>query len=709
MTFLNPLLLLGLAAAAIPLIIHLFNFRRPRRVQFSSLAFLYELKKSTMQRVRVKQWLLLALRTLAIACLAIAFARPTMDGALADLMGSTGRTSTALVLDHSTSMTLRDGSGAYLEQAKTIATELISDFESGDEFLLVPQPTSSASIISYQNASSAQEAIQALEPEEGSSTLFQSIQLAASELAGQSNVNRVLYVVSDFQYSTFSDTTKLDIPDDVRLVLLPVGTDGRGNLVVTEVSVLSQIIAEGQPVRVEARFMNYGEEDVNGLVASVFLGDARVGQSTLDIPAGTSASAIFVVTPRQTGWLSGRVEIEDNQFLYDNARLFTLFVPEERKLLVVEGNRATKEYLRLGLSENLTSSTVRFNTDEIAETALSGASLGSYDSIILNGISSLSTGGRSALAAYVSGGGGLLIFPSDDFPLADINAFFQELGAGRVTSAGALSENGLTVGVFESVDTEHVLFEGMFEPDPTGKTPKLEQPVIYRSITYQPATNSGSEQTIISLSGGAPFLQEVRAGQGSVLLFSVDSGVKWSDLPVRGLFLPLLYRSLYYLSASGSVSGESMQVEGTMQLRLAGISGDDTILIRDESGVELIPDQRAVQGAKVAELGGAFYIPGIYSVVVGNEEVRRIVVHPSILESNLALLDPEEAVAHIAQTSQKEAVAMNLSLIGGAPLVDQLQTAKSGVELWNVFLGLALLFLILEMLVSKHWRPESAF
>ncbi len=82
MTFLNPLLLLGLFVAAIPLIIHLFNFRRPRRVDFSSLAFLKELQKSTMQRVRIKQLLLLALRMLALACLAMAFARPTLTGAL---------------------------------------------------------------------------------------------------------------------------------------------------------------------------------------------------------------------------------------------------------------------------------------------------------------------------------------------------------------------------------------------------------------------------------------------------------------------------------------------------------------------------------------------------------------------------------------------------------------------------------------------------
>jgi hypothetical protein len=706
MTFLNPLLLIGLAAAAIPLIIHLFNFRRPRRVEFSSLAFLNELKKSTMQRVRVKQWLLLALRTLAIAALALAFARPTLEGAMAGFFGGNGRTTTALVLDHSTSMTLRDGSGAYLDQAKVIANELLADFETGDEVILVAEPANASSMVSYQNASAAREAIQELEPQEGSGLLSDAIRRAAAELDKQANLNRILYVVSDFQSSTFADSTDLQLPENVRLVLVPVGTDGRGNIAVTDAKIISQIVTEGQPVRLEALLTNYGDEDANGVVVSVFIENERVGQATLDIPAGTGASARLVITPRQTGWLSGRVEIEDNQFLYDNARRFTMLVPEQRNLLVVQGNGAPRNYLSLGLSDDLASGSVRFKTDEIAENALAGAELGAYDAVILNGVSSFSTGEQSSLSAYVNGGGGLLVFPSDDLQTDEYNRFLEGLGAGRVAPEPISSEEGLTVGVFDRVDTDHALFEGMFEPDPTGATPQLEQPVIYRAIRYQPGP--GSEQTVIGMTGGLPFLQEIRSGQGSVLLFGVDAGVVWSDFPVRGLFLPLLYRSLYYLSATGSVSGESFPVESALQLRLAGVTGAETIMVRDESGLEMIPEQRSVQGAKVAELGGSFFIPGTYSILVNGNVLRRIAVHPSSRESDLTLMDPEDAVSRLSEATGQDVAVMNLSMTGGDQLDEQLRAARTGVELWNVFLGLALIFLLLEMFVSKHWRPESA-
>src|SRR5690625_5166287 len=101
MTFLNPLALLALAAAAIPLVVHLFNFRRPRRIDFSSIEFLRTVEKSTMQRVRVQEWLLLLLRTLAVACLVLSFARPILSGGDAASVVQRGRHATAIVIDAS--------------------------------------------------------------------------------------------------------------------------------------------------------------------------------------------------------------------------------------------------------------------------------------------------------------------------------------------------------------------------------------------------------------------------------------------------------------------------------------------------------------------------------------------------------------------------------------------------------------------------------
>jgi hypothetical protein len=135
--FLNPLFLFGLAAAAIPVLIHLFTRRKPREVRFPSLEFLAEVNQSEIRRLRLKQWLLLALRTLAVALLAMAMARPSMKGGAAG-HGSAASTLIALV-DVSGSMGAPDAEGRPLTAtARRVVESLLATLGPADELLLVP-------------------------------------------------------------------------------------------------------------------------------------------------------------------------------------------------------------------------------------------------------------------------------------------------------------------------------------------------------------------------------------------------------------------------------------------------------------------------------------------------------------------------------------------------------------------------------------------
>ncbi len=423
MTFLNPLLLFGLAAAAIPLIIHLFNFRRPRRVAFSSLVFLHELKKSTMQRVRVKQWLLLLLRTLAIAALVVAFARPTLTGPLAASLGGSGSTTTVLVVDRSASMTLRDGGGSYQDQVRMLAEALLQQAEPGDEILLLPVPADAYRPTFHKSTASAVAALEDLETGTGHETLASGIRRASELIRDRPTVNREIFVLSDFQETAVSDSLAADVPEDTRILLVPVGTDGRGNVAVSDVRVLSQIVSDGQPVRFEALITNHGREDVRGLVVSLVLDGQRIAQSTVDIPADAQTSTQLTASPRGTGWLSGRVELEDNRYLFDNARDVALQVPEERRLLLVEGSGAETRYLRLVLSSELSEGSGRFVTQRIPETSLASTALGAFDAVILAGVQTLSSGERAAIEQYIEGGGGVLFLPAMACPWTTTTRF----------------------------------------------------------------------------------------------------------------------------------------------------------------------------------------------------------------------------------------------------------------------------------------------
>jgi len=701
MTFLNPLFLLGLVAAGIPLVIHLFNFRRPRRIEFSSLAFLHELQKSTMQRVRIKQWLLLALRTLAIAALVMSFARPTLEGGLADLVG-TGRASVAIVIDNSMSMTLRDAGGSYMEQARSVAAALVGDLDGEDEVFILPTAsTSAASPLPLRPGSEALAAINAVGVSPASHATSSALARAAELLEGRDVPNRVIYVISDLQASTFRDAGDDAAVRDVPTVLVPVGGQEQPNLAVSDAQVLSRIVAPGEPLRVRATLTNHGPSPQTGILVSAYLGGQRMAQQSVDIPPGGSADVDMSLTPQQTGFLGGRRIIDDALYEPDNARLFSVLVPEVRRVLLVgSGTR----YLELALSRELAGGGFRFDVEQIAEDQLAVTPLGPFNAVVLSGVTDVSTAERDALARYVRDGGGLVVFPGDAQDIADWNALLSQLGGGRVDPpVGA--PHGVPAATFDRVFSEHVLFEGLFTRQDGDEPVRLEQPVIFRYVPYAPG--GASEQTIVSLTAGTPFLQEIRHGQGIVLFYAVESGIDWSDFPVRGLFLPLIYRSLYHVSSTGAVMASAVTSGGQLQLRLANAEGNDPIVLRSDAGMEQIPPQRMLPGAVLVDVNGTLVTPGLYDVVQSGRTLRQIVVEPDAAESDLEVLGEDDARAGLEAVVRPVSV---LELAADAPdaLAEGVRQARAGLELWNVFLGLALLFLLAEMVVASQWRPESA-
>ncbi len=707
MTFLNPLILFGLIAAAIPLIIHLFNFRRPRKVDFSSLAFLKELQQTTMQRVQIKQWLLLLLRTLALASLILAFARPTLTSNVAATFGGRANSSVAVILDNSLSMTLRDGNGEYLAQARELADAVIQQMEPGDEvFVLSSEGETAAGTAPFNSRGSAQEAVADIEAMPATSSTVRSLMKGSDLLSRASNLNREIYFFSDFQRSTLLDSVGAELPGSARVVLVPVGDRRFANVAVTGVRVLSRIIEVSQPVRIEATLVNYGQERIEDYLAGLFLEGERVAQGTADLEPGAPATVVFTVTPQRRGWLSGLVQTEDDAFPYDNERFFTLNVPEQRRLLVVRGEEQRTDYVELALSPKLTGGRVALEVETVPESALASKNLGAYDAVVLVGPRSLSSGEVASLARYVEEGGGLLFFPGPAAQAEDYNALFAGLGAGRFSGFSGNLGSGAATASFDRVDLEHPLFEGVFGgTGQPGSDLNVERPDLYYAMNYTPG--SGTEQTLIQMSNGFPFLQEIRHGQGSAFVLAVAPDARWSDFPVRGLFIPLLYRSIYYLSSTESVAGEQFLVGKPAELRVTGVSESQTLRLVSPGGEEITPEQRGLFGAILMTFGADIRTPGVYDVRAGDRLVRRVAFNMDQRESNLQTYSGQEAQAALAEATDADVRVMDAGRDGAARIMQEIKESRSGVELWNVFLLLALIFLAAEMVVARQWRPES--
>ena len=676
MIFVNPLVLIGLVAAVIPLLVHLFHFRRPRKLDYSSIALLRSIQRTTMQRVRIRNWLLLLLRTLALCALIFVFARPTLTGiSNAQFLGH-ARVSMVLALDASPSMMQRDSDGIRLTQAKSMAESIMATADPDDEVFVLSQDAQYLQPVSE---------LADLQPIYTTRTAYQTIYQATTLLHQEATyLNKVVYYLGDLQKTTLTDSVPTPIHETTSIVLIPVGApESTPNVGITNVLVTSRIIDLGAPVTVEATVVNHGTSPIDDYAVSLYLEDRHVAQTSAMLPPDVSVRVRLQGTPETRGWMAGTVVIEDDSFEADNQRHFTLYVPERRDILIVHGTLAQTKHVELALS--VREEPRSLYTTAIPQSGLAAAPLSQYSAIMLVGLDGLSSGEILKLDQYVQTGGGLLLFPgSNPDP---VNTLLDAFGAGHVTIQ--TMETSL-----ESADFEHPLFEGIFTVSESSY--RMESVRISRAAHYRP--RAGAEQTLMAGLGGIPLLQEIQYGRGRILFLAVAPELSWSDLPVRGLFVPLMYRTAHYLSAGGSVQGEQALVGRNVTIRLPATQEEITIKLPD--GTELMAAQRQVFDASVIEFQADS--PGISQVLVKQNTAHLISIGLDPRESHLSYATPDEAGNRLS--AALETTVDRVSADSRQELPTAVAQARTGLELWRHFLALGLILLSAEMLLAARWR-----
>jgi len=678
MIFVNPLVLIGLVAAALPLLVHLFNFRRPKKLDYSSLALLQSLQRTTMQRIRIRNWLLLVLRTLALCALVLVFARPTLIGTSGVPFLGRANVSAVLAPDASLSMMQRDADGTRFAQAKAAVQSIVESMDSRDEVFIMRQNASNLESVNI---------LEDLNPGYGTRSAASIIRQAATLVTREAtHFNKMVYYLGDLQETTLTDSVQTPLEQDVRVMLIPVGTaETRPNAGIADVRVMSRIIDPGVPVAIEATIVNYGNAPIEDYAVSLYLEDRRVAQTSIRLAPGVPVRTLLRGVPETRGWIAGYVMIEDDGFIEDNQRYFSFNVPERQDILMVHGDAAETMHLDLALSLRDESSGLRIT--KISQNELAAASFSQYAAIFLVGPDELSSGEVAKLDRYVQNGGGLLIFPGID--LNPVNTLLATYGAGRVT----IHESETSI---ESADFEHPLFEGVFTA--SERADRLESVRVYRAARYEPG--AGAEQTLITLWGDMPLLQDIPHDQGRILFLSVAPVTSWSDLPVRGLFVPLMYRAAQYLSAAGSVQGEQLLTGHKANFRIPATQGQITLEMPDNT--KQIPVQRQVFGANLIEFESDS--PGIIRILVDGFPVRLVTAGLNPDESRLSYVNPTEARDQLTETLGVPVQVLQVDSREEVPAA--ISEARTGLELWRYFLVLGLILLAAEMLLAARWQTR---
>lgn len=692
MTFLNPAVLIGLLAAAIPVIIHLLNLRKLKKIEFSTLAFLKELQKNKIRKIKIKQWLLLALRVLIILFIVMAFARPALRGLSIAGTTSAAKTSAVFILDNSFSMSVLGQNGSYLNQAKDIIRKILEQLKEGDEAAIILSGEINQNVNLSSDFNQLFNQLNQSEVSFIKGDLHKSLTLAAELVNKSNNFNREIYVLSDFQKNIFpKDEIKTDLSqllnENVKVYSFPLAEKKVFNLAIDDLKSANQIFEKDKPVTFNISIGNYSEQNVQNGVISVFVNQKRAAQKSFDVEAGKSVSIDVDAVPDAAGFIDISAEIESDDIEQDNKRFLSLFIPEKISCLIISDDNSSSKFLKLALQ---TVGQQKLKIDERNSNQIGGTQLKNYDIVFLYS-DNLSSSDK--FLQYLNDGGSLLIIPPVSTDINKINNLLKAFNLPTANGfAGKQNDRNLSV-QFDKIDFNHPVFLNLFKKE---DKKNVESPQINYFLKL---TTQGKGSGIITLTDGSPFLSEYKSGKGKIFLFNTAHDLSWGNFPLKTIYAPLLVKSLFYLSQKENQQ-ENVIAGNPITIDLNRINLSQLKIVKPDSLSEIINVNFGSQ--RFFEFKNT-NLAGFYKIYSDNQLVDNIAVNFDKSESNPVYADENDFNKYIELLNFKgKLIHINKDINP----IEAINQARFGSELWRIFLLIAILLAILEMTIARNVRKE---
>lgn len=593
-------------AVAVPIVIHLLFRQRTRNVLIGSVRFLHQVVKEHRRRRRVRQWILLALRMLAVLLLALLFARPYWDES--QRLGL--EQELVLLIDRSASM---QASGSQSEtsfhRAIAKAKEELTHLDDN-----VVVHVALCDSVAIQEISVEQ--LTAAVPSEAATDFGLGLAWARDILAASARSNRQIVLLTDLQRTGVPRARMTPLPEGIDLAIRDVGEGLPRNVAVESAEAIRTEIRSDNPVTIRAILRNHGPLPVRGLQVKCELEDAKHAKLSstrpTDIGARTSVVLDFPMKIEQDGLYRGRVFVDLNDALtLDNQRWLAFEARHPDRVLLVDGQEGRSTFgnetyfletaLRIQTEE--TSGVMRsFEPDRLVWEAGEGfPRLDGYRAIVLANVRRLSAVDGERLNAYVRGGGNLLIFAGDQVtpdslgPLTD-----HALLPGKISASTV--EGRLRI---DQWDKQHPALACFADP----------QQGDLRRVEFQkllPLENPVASARTLLQTGGKIAAAELQAGKGRCIYVGATADRDWTDLPRTPMYVPLMRQLLAYLTdqlAERSAVTETLVTKSNNKSGIAPVTAEEgrwvvTNLDPRESALDRISSEQLLKLAGVTNTKG---------------------------------------------------------------------------------------------------------
>jgi hypothetical protein len=676
MQFLFPAFLFALATLAIPVIIHLFYFRRYKKVYFTNVRFLREVKDETSARSKLRNLLVLLMRMLAIAMLVFAFAQPFLPAG-ADV--EQGNKDVSVYIDNSFSMGALSQDVPLLEVAKSRARGIVSAYSADDRFQILTNDLEGR----HQRLVSQDEALDFID-EISLSPAVRTLDLILvrqeQTLNLGSNENKAAYWVSDFQ----KNMGAWEAPKDsaLQLNLAPLQAVQARNISIDSVWLEAPVPMLNQPNRLIVQVRNWTNEEAENVRLTLRHEGQTMPVGSLEIPPRSAIQDTISMQLQRTGWHEAELKIEDYPIQFDDQYFMSLYVAQEIRVAIINES-IENDFLTAAFN-----SISYFRPDNLLSRNLDYSRLPEYQFIVLNELPELSSGLAFALRQYAENGGNILLFPSAAASLESYNAF---LGA---FPANPFLGFDRTERIAGQVNMEEFIFRNVFE----NRSANLRLPTTLGNFTWN-RSGAAAEETLLSYRDGSSFLAKYQIDRGHLYVCAAPVSETYNNL-IRNaeIFIPMLYKMAISSGRGQKIAytiGEDEAISADVP-----VLGSELIYQMEGGAAAFIPQQRITGSRLLISVSNEITEAGVYRLKKNADEepLALFAFNFNRKESDLDFYTTAELKAMAgpgASVIEADAKASFETLIG---------ERNRGVALWRWCLILALLFLAIEQLLLRFWR-----
>jgi len=673
--FQNPNILWGLISLIIPIIIHLFNFKRFKPIYFSNLKFLKNITAENKNRSKIKNWLLLLTRLLALACLIIAFAQPFIPNKNSSTFNKNQKNIAHIYVDNSFSMNAETEKGIAIEIAKAKAIELVNSFPEDVQIKLIDNDSKGK--LPFLSKKRTITKLLELQTTPASKAFSQVLKESS---ATESSLNNKVYLFSDFQKYQ-ADFDKISSDSSIMVSLMPLSTQSKNNLFIDSCWFEQTAHKVNQNEELRIRIFNSSNKGFRKLPIRLYINDSLKTVSNFDIEAQENKELALHFKNRQQGIYSGRIEINDYPITYDNTLYFSYKIQKNAEIISINQESENRYISQLFSDEqyftlkNLSKS--QFHQEDLYQTRL----------IILNQLSDMQSGFRQKISDYLQKGGQVLILPDDKDNNAN-NQLLNELGSGLF---GQLDSITKTVA---NIELNAEIYKQVFE--------KLKEdarlPHIYRHFKLSESTNQISIPLWKSQAGENLFSQ-TKIGKGKLYISSFPFSPQWTNAIKHPLFVPSLVNIALNNKSHSALYYKINSNEYAIANDLRRNQEKAVFHIENKAlNIDLIPEQIThFDKGLLLNVHGQIKEAGNYFISQSEQILSGLSFNYPRQESILNFYSSGE----INDLLKQHRLNFNLFDLDNLNLKNMLEEQEEGRSFWKLFLILAFIFLILEMIIQK--------